>query len=70
MNETWDIFAGEHIKMPERMKNFIEEIDLVCKKYNLSISHEDEHGRFIIEDYYESNIEWLCAAYKGYKGGE
>lgn len=38
MNETWDIFAGEHIKMPERMKNFIEEIDLVCKKYNLSIS--------------------------------
>lgn len=41
------------------IEKFFEEIDLVCKKYNVSIAHEDNHGGFIIEDYDLFNIEWL-----------
>lgn len=53
--------------MPEKMKKFLDEIESVCKKYNLSISHEDCHGSFIIEDYSSENIEWLFSAKKNYK---
>lgn len=42
---------------------FIEEILNVCKKHGFSISHEDGHGGFQIEDKDEGNFEWLCAAF-------
>ena len=45
----------------EKVK-FLEEIDGICKKYNLSISHEDICGGFIIDVYDEDNIERLKAA--------
>lgn len=38
---------------------FLNEIELVCQKYNLSISHEDKEGSFIIESYSDKNIMWL-----------
>ena len=38
---------------------FLNGIETLCKKYNLSISHEDGHGSFIIEDYNELNINRL-----------
>jgi hypothetical protein len=66
MNNIWDNTIGEHIDMPERMKKFLEDIDLVCKKHDLSISHEDFHGAFIIEEYDEYNIRWLFNAHKDY----
>lgn len=66
MNEIWDLITGELVEMPESMKKFIEDIDSVCKKHNLSISHEDYHGKFIIEEYSEANIEWLRTADKSY----
>lgn len=34
-------------------------LNVFVKKYNLSISHEDGHGAFIIEKYDEYNIKWL-----------
>lgn len=49
-----------------KMKEFIDEIIKVMKKYNLSISHEDSHGSFIIEKYEEYNIKWLKDAMKKY----
>lgn len=52
--------------MPDRMKDFLDEIHSVCMKHGLSISHEDGHGAFIIEDYNERNIDWLFNAYKDY----
>lgn len=70
MNKTWDKTIGCFIGMPKRMENFLKDIDLVCKKHNLSISHEDYHGAFIIEEYDEDNIDWLFNALKCYKDKE
>lgn len=66
MNETWCLIIGAHVEMPDRMRKFLEEIDEVSRKHGLSISHEDGHGAFIVEEYDESNIDWLFEAYKGY----
>lgn len=43
-------------------EKFLQDIDLVCMKHNLSISHEDSQGAFIIEGYNKYNIEWLFNA--------
>ena len=42
---------------------FLDEIETLCKKYNLSIAHEDGQGSFIIADYNELNINWLNNAW-------
>ena len=34
----------------------------MCIKYGLSISHEDCHGAFVIDDYNEDDMEWLMCA--------
>ena len=68
--KIWDRTVGKYggeVNMPESMLKFLEDINEVCKKHNLSISHEDYHGGFIIEEYDEHNIEWLFDATKGYK---
>ena len=57
--ESWDINKNKNIKTPESVINFLNEIDNICKKYNLSISHEDSHGAFILEKYDDYNIKWL-----------
>lgn len=46
----------EEIKKEEE---FLEDIKRVCQKHNRSISHEDMHGAFIIEEYNEFNINQL-----------
>ena len=43
----------------EKKEDFLKEIEEVCKKHNLSISHEDSQGAFEIEKYHQQNIEWL-----------
>jgi hypothetical protein len=40
----------------------IEEILVVCKKHGISISHEDDHGGFVIEPWSEENADWLRQA--------
>lgn len=37
----------------------MKEILDVCKKHGLSISHEDGHGNFIIEEYSDNYSEWF-----------
>lgn len=66
MNETWDLEKREFIYTPLKMTNFFDELDKLCLKYNLSISHEDGHGSFIIEEYKETNMNWLRNANKAY----
>jgi len=63
---TWDIEKSKHIETPKKMVNFLNDIKEVCNKHKLSISHEDGHGSFIIEDICSSNIDWLFDAQKGY----
>ena len=49
-------------KPTKKVIKFLQEIEEVCKKYHLSISHEDGHGSFIIEKYSDYNIEWIKEA--------
>lgn len=46
----------------KKVEEFLKEIEEVCRKYNMSISHEDGHGAFIIEKFDEFNIKWLKEA--------
>lgn len=43
-------------------QKFIEEIIELCKKYNLSLGHEDTHGSFLVAPYDEEAIKWISAA--------
>lgn len=61
--QSYDLHLHKRIETPDKIIEFFNEIDTVCKKYGFSISHEDCHGAFIIEDYDKSNMEWLRDAH-------
>jgi len=42
--------------------SFLADIVEVCKQHGLSLSHEDHHGAFEVEEFDEGNIEWLLEA--------
>lgn len=44
------------------IENFFREYEELCKKYDVSLSHEDSQGGFLIDVYDEENIEWVKAA--------
>jgi uncharacterized protein (DUF433 family) len=39
--------------------SFIKEVQDICRKYQISISHEDGHGSFILTDYNDLYIDDL-----------
>lgn len=55
----WDCIKRKRVKSPKKVEEYLQEIINLSKIYNLSISHEDCMGGFIIENYNESNINWL-----------
>lgn len=57
--ESWNSKTSEHIETPKNIQDFFDAIDIICKEHKLSISHEDGHGAFEIEEYDEFNIKWL-----------
>lgn len=67
MKTVWDRTKLCRVDMPKEMEDFLNDIKMICKKHNLSISHEDYHGAFLIEEYDEDNIKWLFNAGKCYK---
>lgn len=48
--------------MSLHVKRFYKELIALYKKYDLSISHEDSHGSFIIENYNGNNVDWIMDA--------
>lgn len=48
--------------MTPEVDKFLAEITGVCKAHGMSISHEDGHGAFLIQNYDEANIKWLKEA--------
>lgn len=68
MSKTmWSCIENKEIETPENILNFLNDIERVCKKHGLSISHEDCHGGFEIESYQQFNIDWLKAAHYNVK---
>ena len=47
----------------ERIDRFLEEIIDVCKRHDLTLSHENKEGAFEIENFDHQTIEWLKAAF-------
>lgn len=47
---------------PFHIRSFYKELIALYKKYDLSISHEDSHGGFIIENYNENNVDLIMDA--------
>lgn len=46
----------------ETITTFLNELEGLYRKYDLSLSHEDTHGAFIIERFDLENIAWVRAA--------
>jgi hypothetical protein len=51
------------MKENKKIDKFLKELDKLCKKHNLSISHEDGHGAFIIENYNKYFTDWMSHAH-------
>lgn len=67
MSRVWDRTKSCMVDMPKEMENFLNDIKMICVKHRLSISHEDYNGVFLIEEYDDSNINWLFDVSKNYK---
>lgn len=62
-NKMWDINKKKEVDPPERVKIFLKEYEELCRRHNVSISHEDQHGGFIIEAYSDDNIDCLKSGF-------
>ena len=65
--KSWNAIKNERQETPQNQIDFIDEIEQLSIKYNLSISHEDKHGAFVIETYNPENIEWLRDGHINYE---
>ena len=43
-------------------RRFLRDLAKVCRKHNLSLSHEDGHGAFIVTNYRTLYENWLLDA--------
>ncbi len=52
------------MKKPDKQQvdMFLADILEICKKHNLSLGHEDQHGSFVIVPYQEIYNTWLFEA--------
>jgi hypothetical protein len=64
--KTWDSLKLRNVDTPKEMIDFFNEIETVCKKHGLSISHQDNGGAFEIVKYSPQYMEWLRDANKLY----
>jgi hypothetical protein len=56
MSYEWN---GKEFVVVQDLEEFTDAIIAVCKKYNLSISHEDRQGAFQIVKYNEYYTDWF-----------
>lgn len=64
MTERWHAGIapyGERVENPA-IDAFLADIEAVCQKHQMSISHEDGGGAFIIRPYNRGDTLWLNAA--------
>lgn len=46
---------------------FLNEIEVVCRKHDLSIRHEDTYGGFEIHQFEDEAMAWLRASSRAYR---
>lgn len=66
MTLRWSSKDGKKVARPE-IDAFLKEIAEVCVRHGMSISHEDEHGAFVIENFGLGYMEWLNHAHDNRK---
>lgn len=60
--KRWNTETHASIENPA-IDAFLAEIQTVCKKYGLSLSHEDTQGAFVIIPYDDDAVQWLNDAH-------
>ena len=45
--------------MKRKTRKFVNAIIKLCEEHGMSISHQDFHGAFVIENYDKCNITWF-----------
>jgi len=60
--KNWDRKTGKNVTPPKRVTTFLEDLEKLCRIHNVSISHEDTHGSFELEEFDEHNIQWINRA--------
>ena len=60
--KRWNSHARDMVEDPA-IDEFLAEIVDVCKRHGMSISHEDNHGAFIVESFSDRNASWLLHAH-------
>lgn len=70
MKRTYDdIVTRKEIESP-KADAFLDDLFELFKKHDISISHEDNHGGFILENYDKGNEEWMEGASINFKPAE
>ena len=66
--KRWDYTVSEDVEAPD-IDIFLRELIQVCRNHNMSITHEDVHGAFIIyRGFDENSADALLAAHIGASG--
>ena len=52
----------DEIVRNQRIDEFLHALEILCRGYDVSISHEDSQGSFILQKYEQSNMVWLKSA--------
>lgn len=58
----WNSATSKFEESPSEVEAFLDAIEAVCKAHGKSITHEDGHGSFLIEDFREDYMDWLREA--------
>ena len=59
--KRWNTTMSKEIDSPP-IDEFLNEIIAVCEKHGISISHEDGHGSFQIENFDKFFVDWILNA--------
>jgi hypothetical protein len=59
--KRWNRHAADSLEAHD-IDAFLDEIEAVCRKHGLSIGHEERTYAFEIEEFSESDMNWLKLA--------
>lgn len=60
--ERWNLRNYKR-ERSDKVNDFLDEILHVCMEFDLSLSHEDRHGAFIVEPHTQETDTWIKNAH-------